>query len=83
MYFGVALVLTGEFLLWGSNPREALAYLATFGIAAMLFVLLYEEPVLRRKFPDEYVPYVQNVPRFLPHLRPWNPQKSKGATSAD
>jgi protein-S-isoprenylcysteine O-methyltransferase Ste14 len=79
----MALFLTGEFLLWGSNPRGALAYLVTFGVAVTLFVLLYEEPVLRRKFPEDYSAYFRSVPRFLPRLSPWNPEKSKGANSAD
>jgi protein-S-isoprenylcysteine O-methyltransferase Ste14 len=81
VYFGMALFLTGEFLLWGSNPRGALAYLVTFGVAATLFVLLYEEPVLRRKFPERL--FGRSVPRFLPRLSPWNPERSKGANSAD
>ena len=31
-----------------------------------LFVLLYEEPALRRKFGDSYEEYKRRVPRWLP-----------------
>jgi protein-S-isoprenylcysteine O-methyltransferase Ste14 len=81
MYFGMALLLIGEWLVWGSNPRGAVEYVAFFAAAVTLFVILYEEPTLRRKFPDDYAEYSRNVPRFLPRLRPWEPQKTKGATS--
>jgi protein-S-isoprenylcysteine O-methyltransferase Ste14 len=83
MYFGMALFLTGELLLWGNNPQGAVGYIGVFAAAVTLFVLLYEEPVLRRKFPEDYAAYFRSVPRFLPRPHPWDPQKSKGATSAD
>lgn len=35
-----------------------------------LFVVLYEEPHLRRKFGAEYKAYCVRVPRWLPRLRP-------------
>jgi protein-S-isoprenylcysteine O-methyltransferase Ste14 len=34
-----------------------------------VFVLLYEEPTLRRKFGEEYEAYCKRVPRWLPRLR--------------
>jgi protein-S-isoprenylcysteine O-methyltransferase Ste14 len=83
MYFGVALFGVGEWLLWGSDPKGALAYAAVFAIAVTLFVIFYEEPALGRKFPDDYPAYSQNVPRFLPRLRPWDPHPSKSATHTE
>ena len=38
-------------------------------------VLAYEEPTLRKSFPDDYPGYVANVPRWLPRLRPWHKLK--------
>ena len=35
-----------------------------------LFVILYEEPTLRRKFGLDYQAHCQEVPRWIPHLRP-------------
>jgi protein-S-isoprenylcysteine O-methyltransferase Ste14 len=36
-----------------------------------LFVLLYEEPVLRASFGAEYVAYAAAVRRWWPRRRPW------------
>jgi protein-S-isoprenylcysteine O-methyltransferase Ste14 len=36
------------------------------------FVLLYEEPTLRKTFGAEYEDYCSNVRRWVPHLRPWS-----------
>jgi protein-S-isoprenylcysteine O-methyltransferase Ste14 len=48
-----------------------IAFAVVLGVA--LFVVLYEEPTLRRKFGVEYEEYCRNVPRWIPRLRPWNP----------
>jgi protein-S-isoprenylcysteine O-methyltransferase Ste14 len=37
-----------------------------------LFVVFYEEPVLRKKFGADYEEYCRNVRRWLPRLRGWN-----------
>jgi len=52
------------------NLRLA-AYAAAIWLAFHLFVLVYEEPTLRRAFPDDYAPFTAAVPRWLPRLRPW------------
>jgi protein-S-isoprenylcysteine O-methyltransferase Ste14 len=39
----------------------------------LIYIPLLEEPQLEARFGNEYRRYVQNVPRFLPRLRPWNP----------
>ncbi len=80
MYFGMAIMLFGEWLLWGSNLRGALIYFGVFVAAATVFVKVHEEPSLRRKFGDDYLEYCRNVRRFLPRLHAWNPTKAKGAT---
>jgi protein-S-isoprenylcysteine O-methyltransferase Ste14 len=64
MYWGVGLVVLGEAIVFHSR---ALAYVvAYFVVGVNLFVLLYEEPALKRKFGEEYAEYCRRVPRWLP-----------------
>ena len=67
MYVGVMLILLGEALLFAS--ATLLWYAALVFILFNLFVLLYEEPTLRRKFGAAYERYCASVPRWLPHMR--------------
>jgi protein-S-isoprenylcysteine O-methyltransferase Ste14 len=83
MYCGMALFLIGECLLWGSDLRGALEYVAFFAVAVTLFVLLYKEPTLRRNFPEDYAEYSRNVPRFVPRLQAWDPHKQKARHQSD
>jgi protein-S-isoprenylcysteine O-methyltransferase Ste14 len=69
MYVAVFALIAGQALLLGSAPL--LAYGAVVWTAFHLFVLLYEEPTLRRQFPDDYERFTRAVPRWLPRLRPW------------
>src|SRR5437773_12189017 len=64
MYVGAALVLAGAALYYKSLPL--LAYAILFVLAMHLFVLLYEEPTLRRTFGDDYEVYCGRVGRWLP-----------------
>jgi protein-S-isoprenylcysteine O-methyltransferase Ste14 len=64
MYVGVLTVLLGEALLFES--LALLKYGAVVALGFHLFVLLYEEPVLREKFPESYRRYCQSVGRWLP-----------------
>lgn len=66
MYVGVLLVLLGEALLFKSLPL--LCYAIGFWTVAHLFVLLYEEPTLRRQFGESYESYCRKVHRWLPSL---------------
>ncbi len=67
MYIGIVLVLAGEAVL--------LASLIHFGYSAIvllcfhLFVVLYEEPNLQRKFGRSYENYCATVPRWIPGFR--------------
>jgi protein-S-isoprenylcysteine O-methyltransferase Ste14 len=67
MYVAVLSVLLGEALFFGSNAL--LIYAAGFFVTTHLFVLLYEEPVLRRKFGESYQRYCRTVNRWLPRKR--------------
>jgi protein-S-isoprenylcysteine O-methyltransferase Ste14 len=65
MYISVLLVLFGESAMFHSWTlcRYALVFWAGFH----LFVLLYEEPTLRKKFGASYEDYCKGVNRWLPH----------------
>jgi protein-S-isoprenylcysteine O-methyltransferase Ste14 len=67
MYVGVGSVLIGEAVLFQS--LALLAYLVAALICVSLFVVLYEEPVLTRKFGDSYRRYRETVPRWIPRIR--------------
>ena len=67
MYIGVLLVLLGEAALF--RKRALLEYAAFFYAAVYLFVLLYEEPTLRRQFGASYEEYCRTVPRWIPRFR--------------
>ena len=69
MYVAVLLMIFGQGLLFGS------VYLLEYGVIVWLaffaFVILYEEPTLRRKFGAEYEEYHSQVRRWFPRLKPW------------
>ncbi len=55
MYIGAGLALASAALFYESLPL--LGYAAVFFLATHVFVLLYEEPTLRRTFGQEYEAY--------------------------
>jgi protein-S-isoprenylcysteine O-methyltransferase Ste14 len=63
MYWSVVSVMLGEALVFHSLALAELA--VAFFVGTNLFVLFYEEPVLRRKFGAEYEDYCRRVPRWL------------------
>ena len=69
MYVAVLASIVGQALLLG-QPR-LLSYAALVAVLMVGFVRLYEEPVLRRRFGEEYAAYCRAVPGWWPRLRPW------------
>jgi protein-S-isoprenylcysteine O-methyltransferase Ste14 len=55
----------GEASLFLSLPLLLYAVLASIG--CHLFVVLYEQPMLRKRFGQDYELYLQNVWRWIPH----------------
>ncbi len=51
----------------------AIAVASAGVMATALFVQLYEEPTLRRKFGADDEEYCRNVRRWVPRLRAWEP----------
>ena len=66
MYIGALFALIGAALFYGSLP--ILEYTGLFLLATHLFVILYEEPTLRRTFGEDYAAYCRTVRRWLPTL---------------
>jgi len=67
MYVGVLLILIGHFL-WFKN-LWLIVYTVVAFLIVHLFVTLYEEPTLKRKFGAGYEEYLRNVPRWIPRFR--------------
>ena len=63
MYVGVLSVLLGEVLLFRS--WRLFAYVVAIATIFQLFVTLYEEPGLQRRFGASYAAYCQRVPRWF------------------
>lgn len=62
MYQGILLILLGECLLF-IDPGLAI-YTAAFALVFHLFVVFYEEPILRNRFGASYIDYCRQVPRW-------------------
>ncbi len=71
MYLGFFVGWVGLWAVFGQANLAALEVTVVGVLIVELFVLLYEEPALRRKFGADYGEYCRNVPRWLPRLRPW------------
>jgi protein-S-isoprenylcysteine O-methyltransferase Ste14 len=66
MYIGGALLLAGFAVYLRSGA--ALLFCLPWLLLAHVFVLLYEEPALRRKFGATYDDYCRAVPRWIPRF---------------
>jgi len=64
MYIGAELVLLGVGLFYES--LSVLGYATAFALIIYAFIMLYEEPTLRRTFGEEYDRYLGSVPRMWP-----------------
>jgi protein-S-isoprenylcysteine O-methyltransferase Ste14 len=71
MYVGFFAGWAGLWTIFGRFSWPALGITAVAIAGVAVFVLLYEEPVLRKKFGADYEEYCRNVPRWLPRLHPW------------
>ena len=67
MYVGILLMLIGYFLWFGFWSLSI--YAVFVFIATHLFVTLYEEPTLKRKFGASYEDYRKRVPRWIPRFK--------------
>jgi protein-S-isoprenylcysteine O-methyltransferase Ste14 len=68
MYVAVLLILVAE--AWLFSSRALLLYAAGCFVIIHAFVLLYEEPHLRRQFGISYTQYCEKVSRWIPSKPP-------------
>jgi protein-S-isoprenylcysteine O-methyltransferase Ste14 len=64
MYIGAGMTLAGAALFYES--LSIFIYTCVFFLITHLFVVLYEEPTLRRTFGDEYEAYCRRTTRWWP-----------------
>ena len=69
MITGVATMLLGEALIWGSWLMGV--WFLVFVVVNHVYFVLSEEPGLERRFRQSYLTYKANVPRWIPRSRPW------------
>ncbi len=70
MISGVALILVGQVLLWGSWVMGI--WTCVFIFVNHTYFVLSEEQGLERRFGESYRVYKANVPRWIPRIRPWS-----------
>ena len=68
-YVAVVSLVVGQGLIFASGA--VLAWAAVLAIGFHLFVVLYEEPTLRRQFGASYDVYRANVRRWWPRITPF------------
>ena len=69
MILGVFCILLGEAVFFGSLPL--LGWFAVVVLVNLIYIPLSEEPGLVKRFGDDYLLYKENVPRWIPRLKPW------------
>ncbi len=69
MYVCVVTILIGEALRFGS--RALAGWAVAVWLVFSLFVMLVEEPGLRKRFGAEYEGYCKKVGRWVPRISPW------------
>ncbi len=74
MYLGVITILIGECLV--TRSWSMLEFTGAWIVVVNLFIVGYEEPTLRREFGAPYERYVREVGRWMPSLRPANPDRT-------
>lgn len=72
MYVGFFIALIGEAIAFPHLTRFMLIMLIMLWMATTIFIVVYEEPTLRRMFGDEYAEYCRQVRRWVPRLTPFD-----------
>ena len=83
MYCGMGLVILGEALLWPQIGRELAILFVTLWAVVTGFIMVYEEPTLRRSFGEDYLEYCRHVRRWLPRLTPFDNARAAAVPSPD
>ncbi len=72
MYLGFFAGWIGLWVVFGRANLAMIAVASVVVLGVALFVLLYEEPTLRRMFGAQYEEYCRNVRPWIPRMRAWN-----------
>jgi protein-S-isoprenylcysteine O-methyltransferase Ste14 len=73
MITGVLCILLGEAAVTASGAL--LLWFAIFLAFQVTVIPFWEEPHLVRRYGEEYVDYRRNVPRWIPRLSAWDPNR--------
>ena len=71
MYLGFFVGWAGLWALFGRASLGAIVVAAGGVLATAFFVVLYEEPTLRRLFGADYEEYCKHVRRWVPRTSSW------------
>lgn len=69
MLIGVIIVLFCESLFF--NSLAFLIYACVFTVANIVYFPFLEEPALIERYGDKYQAYLNNVPRWVPRIKPY------------
>jgi protein-S-isoprenylcysteine O-methyltransferase Ste14 len=83
MYVGMALFLGGEALLLPMIRNEMFLVIGAAAVLVNIFIMVYEEPTLRRLFDGDYDEYCRHVRRWIPRLTPFDKTSTAAVPSAD
>ena len=73
LYWGNIIIYAGvAFLGGGEWMWHLVATIIVFFIIQYYFIISLEEETLKLKFGEEYKSYIENVPKLLPKLTPWD-----------
>ena len=71
MYLGFFVGWAGLWIVFGRANLVVILVVALAVLSTALFVLLYEQPTLRRKFGADYDEYCRNVRPWIPRTHAW------------
>jgi protein-S-isoprenylcysteine O-methyltransferase Ste14 len=83
MYIGMGTCLVGEAILFPLIRVRMLILVGILWVFATGFVLVYEEPHLRRTFGAEFEEYRRSVRRWLPRASPYDPRPPRQSEDTD
>ena len=73
LYWGNIIIYAGvAFLGGGQWMWHLVSIIIIFFIVQYYFIISLEEETLKLKFGKEYESYIENVPKLLPKLKPWD-----------
>ncbi len=73
LYWGNIIIYAGvAFLGGGQWMWHLVSIIIIFFIVQYYFIISLEEETLKLKFGEKYESYIENVPKLLPKLKPWD-----------